>query len=210
MQHDLTLYYIHDPMCSWCYGFKPVLELLTNQLKDIIDIKYYLGGLAEDTDTIMSNSMQVNIQSNWKNIEQTIPGISFNYNFWELCIPKRSTYASCRAVIAAKKQHQKFEYTMINAIQNAYYLDARNPSDYDVLYELAKETGLNQQQFKSDIHSDEVNSNLLQQILFCRKIGADSFPSLFVLLNNNFYPIVLDYNNANIILDHIKSYIQYE
>jgi len=207
MHHDLTLYYIHDPMCSWCYGFKPVLELLTNQLKDIIEIKYYLGGLAEDTDTIMSNSMQVNIQSNWKNIEQTIPGISFNYNFWELCIPKRSTYASCRAVIAAKKQHLKFEYTMINAIQNAYYLNARNPSDYDVLYELAKETGLNQQQFKFDIHSDEVNSNLMQQILFCRKIGADSFPSLFVLSNNNYYPIVLDYNNADIILDHIKSYM---
>ena len=207
MHHDLTLYYIHDPMCSWCYGFKPVLELLTNQLKDIIEIKYYLGGLAEDADTVMSNSMQVNIQSNWKSIEQTIPGISFNYNFWELCIPKRSTYASCRAVIAAKKQHQKFEYTMINAIQEAYYLNARNPSDYDVLYELAKETGLNQQQFKSDIHSDEVNSNLMQQILFCRKIGADSFPSLFVLSNNNYYPIALDYNNADIILDHIKSYI---
>jgi len=207
MHYDLTLYYIHDPMCSWCYGFKPVLELLTNQLKDIIEIKYYLGGLAEDTDTVMSNSMQVNIQSNWKRIEKTIPSIRFNYNFWELCIPKRSSYASCRAVIAAKKQHKKFEYTMINAIQNAYYLNARNPSDYDVLYELAKETGLNQQQFKFDIHSDEVNSNLMQQILFCRKIGADSFPSLFILSNNNYDPIILDYNNADLILDHIKSYL---
>jgi len=210
MHQYSTLYYIHDPMCSWCYGFKPVLKSLTKKLKDIIPIEYYLGGLAEDTEITMSDSMRESIQSNWKRIEETIPSISFNYQFWEVCTPKRSTYASCRAVIAAKRQHQDYEHAMIDAIQQAYYVNARNPSDYNVLYELANETGLNQQQFISDIHSSEVNNNLMQQILFCRKIGVESLPSLFVFSNNNYHPIVVDYDNADIIIDHIKSCMRYE
>ena len=25
-----TLYYVHDPMCSWCYAFKPTFNELKN------------------------------------------------------------------------------------------------------------------------------------------------------------------------------------
>jgi len=195
-------------MCSWCYGFKPVLERLKNQLKDNIQIKYCLGGLAEDTEITMPESMQASIQSNWKRIEETIPGITFNYKFWEVCTPKRSTYSSCRAVIAAKKQHQDYEHKMIDAIQQAYYVEARNPSEYNVLYQLANETGLNQHLFISDIHSNEVNNTLMNQILFSREMGAESLPSLFVFSNNKIYPIVVDYNHADIMVDHVKSCLQ--
>ena len=203
----VTLYYIHDPMCSWCYGFKPVLNKLTRQLKDKVEIKYLLGGLATDTNETMPENMQEQIKLNWRNIEKTIPGIKFNYNFWKHCIPRRSTYPSCRAVIAAKKQHKTIEVDMINAIQKAYYTNARNPSDYSVLYELANETGLNEQQFKLDIHSSNINDELQLQISHCREIGADSFPSLYLFKNNAYYPVALDYNNSDIIIEHINSLI---
>jgi len=133
MNKNLTLFYIYDPMCSWCYGFKPVLELVTDELKDKLIIKYLLGGLAADTDTVMPEQQQQKIQANWQRIEKTIPGIKFNYDFWTHCSPRRSTYPACRAVIAARKQHAKYEKHMINAIQQAYYTDALNPSDYAVL-----------------------------------------------------------------------------
>ena len=44
-------------------------------------------------------------KSNWKRIQEVIPGTKFNYDFWTLCEPKRSTYPSCRAVICAKNQN---------------------------------------------------------------------------------------------------------
>jgi len=207
MNSNPILLYIHDPMCSWCYGFNPTLNALTKRLKDKIDIKYLLGGLATDTNETMPDSMQEQIKLNWNRIEQTIPGTNFNYNFWNHCTPKRSTYPACRAVIAAKKQHTNTEAKMINAIQQAYYTHARNPSDYSVLYELAEETGLNKQQFKLDIHSAEVNNELLLQISHCREIGADSLPSLYLLNNNAYHSVVLDYNNSDIIIEHINSLV---
>jgi len=207
MKSSSRLIYIHDPMCSWCYGFKPVLTSLSDALKDKIEINYLLGGLAKDTDSAMPEIMQQQIKENWRNIEQTIPGIKFNYDFWSQCIPRRSTYASCRAVIAAKIQRLNAELKMINTIQQAYYSNAQNPSDYSVLYSLATKIGLDIDQFKRDIHSDAVNNELLNQISKCRIIGASTFPSLYVSHNDDYYPIVLDYNNVDIIIEHISSYI---
>lgn len=194
-------------MCSWCYGFRPVLNTLTQKLAEQIKIKYLLGGLAADSELPMSKTMQSNIKSNWQQIEKTIPNIKFNYEFWKICKPRRSTYAACRAVIAAKKQNIKFEIKMIEAIQNAYYLYAKNPSDYNILYDISEEVGLIKEQFISDIHSDNVNNDLINQIQHSRSIGANSFPSLFLSVNQNYIPIVLDYNNADIIFEHISSYI---
>ena len=47
----------------------------------------------------------------------------------------------------------------------------------------------------------------MSQIQLCRDIGADSFPSLYLKINHTYQPIVLDYNNAEIILEHIQAYL---
>ncbi|MCW8936169.1 MAG: DsbA family protein [Gammaproteobacteria bacterium] len=201
------LLYIHDPMCSWCYGFKPVLETLHKELTGVIEIHYLLGGLASDNNQPMPVDMQNQIKQNWRTIEKTIPGIKFNYEFWTSCVARRSTYPACRAILAAAKQDINLQMDMLNLIQQAYYLEARNPSDYEVLYELSKQLNLDHNQFIIDIHSDVINNELMSQIQQCRSIGADSFPSLYLQKEDTYQPVVLDYNNADIILDHIKSLI---
>lgn len=86
------LYYVHDPMCSWCWGFTRVLNELLEKLPDDIQVIRLLCGLAPDTDSPMSPSMQNQIKSNWTRIEDSIPGVKFNYDFWRNNTPRRSTY----------------------------------------------------------------------------------------------------------------------
>lgn len=210
MKNDCTLIYVHDPMCSWCWGFKPVLEQVTEELSSKVNVNYLLGGLAADSDNVMPAKMQTQIRTTWQSIQETIPGTEFNYDFWSQCIPRRSTYPSCRAVIAAAQQahiHPDIEKQMINAIQQAYYLQAKNPSDYGVLYELAQTINLEIKRFKADIHSRKTQNELENQIALSRSIGANSLPSLFLTKNNIYYPVVLDYSNSEIILEHITACI---
>jgi len=61
-----TLYYIHDPMCSWCWGFEKTWEQVKKALPDDINIQHILGGLAPDSSEIMSNEMREYIQKNWQ------------------------------------------------------------------------------------------------------------------------------------------------
>jgi len=203
----MILYYVHDPMCSWCWGFKPVLKQLESNLPAEIKIEYLLGGLAPDTNFPMPDNMRSQIKSTWQRIQEVIPGTQFNYDFWDRCTPKRSTYPSCRAVLAAAKQNHNKSFEMLAAIQEAYYLHALNPSEISILRQLAKNIGLNIESFNEDVESEEINKQLSAEISMTRSLGVDSFPSLVLNKSGTYYPVALDYNHSDIILHHIKSFI---
>ena len=194
-------------MCSWCWGFRLVWNELQIKLNNRINIRYILGGLAPDTDQVMTDTMQESIQRTWRKIQQHIPGTEFNYDFWTECIPRRSTYLSCRAVISARLQRPEAEKEMILAIQQAYYLQARNPSDIDVLTDCAVQLSLDIDRFSADIQSEQVNEQLNDEIHFSEAIGATGYPSLILEHDTNFHPINMNYNNSAQMLEQIENII---
>ena len=201
--NSLTLYYVYDPMCSWCWGFNKTWNKVKKSLPKNINIQYVLGGLAPDSDEIMSDKMREYIQYNWQKIEKNIPGTIFNYDFWANCTPVRSTYPACRAVIAAKNQNDQLEISMINAIQEAYYLYAKNPSKDTTLINIAKAIGLNVTQFKKDLNSNTTQQQLDNNINLSKSLGAKGFPSIVLKRDSVTKLIKIDYNNSDFILKQI-------
>jgi len=197
------LYYIHDPMCSWCWGFRPVWQQVLVKLPKQIKVQYVLGGLAPDSDAAMPQDMQLSIAATWQMIQKEIPGTQFNFDFWNHCLPRRSTYPACRAVIAAGKQNPEAESQILLAIQQAYYLRAENPSNYPLLIQLAELIGLDKEQFSSEILSDEVEQILQQNIQLAHSMYVYSFPSLILQRNGKQETIKIDYNDAEKILQQI-------
>ena len=39
------LLYFADPMCSWCYGFSPVISALADEFQDRLSLRVVMGGL---------------------------------------------------------------------------------------------------------------------------------------------------------------------
>jgi putative protein-disulfide isomerase len=153
----------------------------------------------------MSADMQASIRSNWQRIEQSIPGVTFNYDFWTDCVPRRSTYMSCRAVIAAREQGQQYDVAMTKAIQQAYYQQARNPSDVDTLVALAGELGLDSDAFLQSITSQRTQSVLMQEIMQSADIGVASYPGLRLKVAESIWPIAINYNAADEMLELIDT-----
>ena len=60
-----TLYYIHDPMCSWCWAFKPTWQKILTSLPQNLTIEYLLGGLAPDNDNPMPPKTRKLVINNW-------------------------------------------------------------------------------------------------------------------------------------------------
>lgn len=198
------LYYVHDPMCSWCYAFGPVFTQLRAALPEAIRVERLLGGLAPDTTTPMDEAMRQRLQATWQRIEKSVPGTRFNFDFWQQCIPYRSTYNSCRAVIAAKAQGEAFDEKMTSSIQLAYYRQARNPSEVETLIDIAAEIGLDREDFAVTIASPETERELQRQIAFAAEIGADAYPALILELNGSRWPVGIDYNDPAPMLDTIE------
>jgi len=202
-----TLYYIHDPMCSWCYAFDSSLTALQKELPDFIRIKKIVGGLAPDTTNPMSFELQQKIQQTWRRIEQTVPNIQFNNEFWIINTPVRSTYPACRAVLAARQQGADFEDKMIGAIQTAYYQMAKNPSLQSTLLKCALDVGLDADRFTNDITSDEIEEELQNEIRIARKLGVISYPSLLLEHNGGLFPVTVDYLDHETMIREIVSIV---
>jgi len=200
-----TLFYVHDPMCSWCWGFEPARREIFDAVSGKMQIRSLLGGLAPDTDLPMPDAMRDMLQQTWKRIEQTIPGTHFNFDFWEKCSPKRSTYPANRAVIAARIQGDEFEPQMTARIQKAYYLEARNPSENATLIELAKEIGLDAQQFSKQLDDVSTQELLMAEIQLSRKMGMNTFPSLAVYSLDELKHISLNYTDPQSMIKEIES-----
>ena len=203
-----TIYYVNDPMCSWCWGFSDVYEKFINKLDDSFKVKRLIGGLAPDSDVPMNDETKVMVQNAWHAIEKTILDIKFNFDYWESNTPKRSTYPACRAVIAARAQGELFDLKMTMAIQTAYYHHAKNPSEIDILLELAVDMGLDSDLFKKDIISAKTQEILLDEIKQARMMKANSFPSIILQINQSFYPISIDYLDEKKMLTELEQLLQ--
>ena len=203
-----TLYYIHDPMCSWCWGYRPVWNALQQHLPVAIRIEYVAGGLAPDSDQPMPKEMQNAIQGHWHNIKAKL-GTEFNFDFWRENTPRRSTYMACRAVIAAKLQG--FEKQMLEAIQCGYYLRALNPSDIEVLNQLAGELcalkpELDLAKFSANLLALDTQKEFERQLQLARALTIQGFPSLVLEVKGQRYSIAIDYSDYQNTLAQIVEY----
>lgn len=191
------LYYVYDPMCSWCWGYRESWLKLVNRLDGEVTIRYQLGGLAPDSSIEMPISLQQNLQVIWRNIHEQL-GTEFNFDFWTLCSPMRSTYPACRACLIARADNK--ESDMLFAIQQAYYLQAKNPSLNETLIELAGQVGLDKQCFEAQLSDEALNQALFEEITQCRQLPINGFPSLVLALGDELVPIDVNY------LDWQKTY----
>ena len=197
-----TLYYFHDPMCSWCWGYRPCAQQLFSHLPGGVARMNVLGGLAPDSDEPMPREQRAAIASYWRRIEEML-GTEFNHDFWTECEPRRSTYPSCRAVIAAARQGCEEE--MILAIQTAYYLEARNPSDTSTLEQLAAQLDLDTELFSADIRSPGIEEEFQRQLSFTRRAQVSGFPSLALDSNGQITAISVDYRDWHATLRNIQN-----
>ena len=68
---------------------------------------------------------------------------------------------------------------MILGIQQAYYLNAKNPSNVDVLSEIADNIGLNVKKFKQDINSPAIELLLKEQLQLATPSANQTLSLLF-------------------------------
>lgn len=212
MSPKRTLYYIADPMCSWCWGFAPVVDTVRRHLDEGINWRPVMGGLARDSDEPMPAATRESIRHHWSAVAERT-GACFNWAFWEACEPRRSTYPACRAVLAATAIDPVGTAgdRMFDAIQRAYYTQARNPSLASTLTELASEIGLDAEQFAAQLRSPATEAELQADFDLRRRLQTTAFPSLVletstVLEASSRTWIARGYTDEETVLDRLRQH----
>ena len=81
MTPQIRLVYFADPMCSWCYGFSPVISALAEQFEDRLPLDLVMGGLRAGNTEPMRQQDEDYIHSAWTKVG-TATGQAFDMDFF--------------------------------------------------------------------------------------------------------------------------------
>jgi putative protein-disulfide isomerase len=175
--NDKILWYVADPMCSWCWGFAPVIEQVRNSYRDRLKVELLLGGLRPGTEHPLPAAQRQEILGHWQAVHRAT-GQSFQF---EGAMPEGFIYdtePASRAVIVVSMLNPEAIFIFFQAVQSAFYVEQRDVTDARVLAELAGGVGLGTQQFLQAFESDAARDITQGHFHRASQLGVRGFPTL--------------------------------
>ena len=178
------LIYVMDPMCSWCYGFAPVLKQLKAEQEGKLNFKLVLGGLRPGTTDAMDEQMTAAVRQHWQEVEKAT-GQPFDFSFFERDSFIYDTEPACRAVVTMRYLQADKELEMAEEVQRAFYARNNDVTKAEVLAEIAFKLGIAEEVFLEKFNSDEMKEKTKQDFLIARHLQANAFPSVYLLTGHH-------------------------
>ncbi len=172
------LWYFADPMCSWCWGFSPVIESVRDEYRERMKIALVLGGLRHET-TPMTAAQRDDILHHWHQVHART-GQPFRF---ENALPDGFVYdtePASRAVAAVGGLDPALVFPLFKAIQAAFYAEGRDVTRPGVLADLVAGLGVDVAAFQSAFDSDAARSRTQAHFRQARQAGVRGFPALIL------------------------------
>ncbi len=193
---NARLLYVMDPMCSWCWGFAPVFDALAAQARSA-DVSLHLvaGGLRPGTAQALDGASRDYILKHWRAVAERT-GQAFRFDG---ALPEGFVYdtePASRALVALRSLAADRVWPLVQAIQQAFYVEGRDVTRPAVLVELAEQLGVPRQAFAAAFDSAAQRVATQADFAWAQNLGIAGFPTLLAerngqlaLLTNGYQPL---------------------
>jgi putative protein-disulfide isomerase len=171
------LIYFADPMCSWCYGFSPVIADIRAAFGRALPVRLVMGGLRPGTDTPMTERAKTEIRTHWTHVHEA-SGLPFDGAVLDRPGFLYDTDPAARAVVRMRREDPELALTYLARLQRAFYAEARDVTDPEVLADLAAEFGLEREAFLADFDTDDLKQETWRDYGTSQRAGVTGFPTL--------------------------------
>nr|WP_314266388.1 DsbA family protein [uncultured Moellerella sp.] len=179
----IKLHYIYDPLCGWCYGASPLIELAVNHQG--VELILQGGGmLAGDNRLLMNEQFRQHIMLSDQRIA-AMTGQYFGDDYHSMLAESGLVFDSAPPITAilTAQQLSGQGFPLLKAIQHAHYVEGRHISDKEVLFAIAKQIDLDNQTFATQyaLNADLATQQHIEQSRnILAKSGASGFPTLLI------------------------------
>ena len=173
------LVYFADPMCSWCWGFAPVIAAIEEVFGDTLPIRLVMGGLRPGTAEAMAQSAKTELRGHWVHVTEA-SGQPFGPSGVDTDGFVYDTDPAARAVVAMRRRDPAKALAFLEAVQRSFYAGGLNVAHPAVLGELAAGFGEDASAFAADIATDAVKEETWRDYAISRGAGVSGFPTLIL------------------------------
>ena len=181
-----------DPMCSWCWGFAPELNQLSQHAQGHATFHTIMGGLRPGTTAPWDSEMRDYIHHHWQDVEART-GQPFDFARFEDETFIYDTEPSARALVTVREHDPSQALNMYEALQRAFYAQNQDITDSEVLATLASHCGLNSEDFLQAFTSDVMRQRVLQDYQQTRNFGIQGFPAVVCAEDGQYAILALGY-----------------
>jgi putative protein-disulfide isomerase len=204
----LQLIYFADPMCSWCYGFSPVVQAMRRRYAEVLPIRLIMGGLRPGTTGPMTEAARRNLVHHWDEIG-AMAGVPFSPALAEREGFVYDTDPAARAVVLARRTSEGDGLDMLERLHTAFYADGRDVTDSAVLADAAAEQGFDRDAFLAGLGQESLKEETWRDYAVSQRAGVTGFPTLIVGPNadGSYAPVTRGYNDADVTLAGIEMWL---
>jgi len=189
------LIYVMDPMCSWCWGFAPVMTALAGQAAERgVSLELRVGGLRRER-VVMDQAGRQRTLSYWQAVHSAT-GQPFNL---AQGLPEALVYdtePACRALVAARGLDEARVWSLSLLIQQAFYQHGQDVTQPSVLVDLAEAAGLSRSEFAERYDDSATKAATAADFIWVENLGIAGFPTLLAehegqlaLVTNGYQPL---------------------
>jgi putative protein-disulfide isomerase len=204
----LHFVYFADPMCSWCWGFSPVVEALRERTAEVLPIRLVMGGLRPGTTDPMPEDARRNLVGHWKEIHD-LTGQPFGEGLIGLDGFVYDTDPAARAVVLARRTSMDLAIDYLARVQAGFYAEGRDVTKNAVLVDLAGELGLDRDEFAAGLEDEALKAETWRDYALSQRAGVTGFPTLIVGPNadGTFAPISRGYQDPQSVLAGVGAWL---
>lgn len=182
-----------DIMCPFCYIGKRKFEQALEQFEysNNIEVRWRSFELAPDlkTDPSINTYEYLAEQKGWTldytkkvhaRLTETAKEVGLDYNF-DTVIPANSFNAHRLSHLAAKHGLQNKAEEQLFA---AHFTEGKNIDDEETLIQIGVEIGLQEEEIRTILQSDQYKDDVRQDIVMARRVGVQGVP--FFVINNKY------------------------
>lgn len=178
LESDIELIYVGDPMCSWCWGFDPVLARLDDRYT--FPVRTIVGGLRPGPDAeTLDDRMRRYLLHHWEQVAQRT-GQPFDDRQLDRERWVYDTEMGARAVVTMRDMAPERTREFFSRLQRAFYAEVIDITDADVYPALLEEYDVDTEDFMKRLVDESSKQAAWADFSEARRYGIGGFPTLLV------------------------------
>ncbi len=184
--------YVGDPMCSWCWGFAPVLRQIEAEYASVTPLRVVVGGLHAFDSEPMNAEYKATIRHHWEQVAAAT-GQPFNYAFFERDGFVLDTEPACRATVTLRSIKPDSLLSFYESIHKGYYVENTDTTKLDTFAIYAEREGINAGAFARAFESEAMKQETLADFQWCQQAGVTGFPTVVLREEDSMAALTIGY-----------------
>lgn len=194
--HDSELIYVGDPMCSWCWGIAPELELLTEAHPEL-PLRIVVGGLRPGPNAqTVGPELAGYLAHHWEEVERR-SGQPFDRTLLDRHGWLYDTEPSCRAVVVMRELAPHETFRFFKRLQRAFYAEGLSVWDPEIYGELLDGFDVDRDAFLEVFGSQDSVKATWRDFSLARSWGINGFPTIVLRQGSTGQVIARGYTTAS-------------